>query len=98
MKIGIFFAIYIILHIIVFVGILLIWILGLIEIIDPFLFKIFLIAAGILILIDVIFGIYYLIVKSPQKDKYSRRYFNYKFKIEEGDKYLEEKNKGNREK
>lgn len=78
MKVIILLTLISILHIIVFVGVF----LALFGIIFPELIKHFLIALALLILIDIIFGLYYLISKPVKKE--GRGY--HKLKIEEADK------------
>ena len=78
MKIIIFIVVLTILHLISFGGLFLIW-LGLIN---TNLILIFLIATGLLILIDIIFGLYYLVKKPPTEEGTRYRKLN----IEEADK------------
>lgn len=89
MKTLLFFIVYATLHIVVIIGIIIAW-LGIIE---PLFLNIFLIALGVLILINVIFGLYFLIFKSPRKSDRYRYYSNkyHKLKIEEADKHEESK-------
>jgi hypothetical protein len=78
MKVIIFIVVLTILHLTSFGGLFLIW-LGLIN---TNLILIFLIAIGLLILIDIIFGLYYLIKKPPTEEGTRYRKLN----IEEADK------------
>jgi len=78
MKIIIFILVTSILHVVVVAGLLLAWF----GIISFELIKYFLIAFGILILIDVIYGLYYLISKPAKKEGHGY----HKLKIEEADK------------
>jgi len=79
MKVIIFLSILIILHIVVILGLIFSdWL----ETLRPSLSKIFLIAFGILILSDIIFGLYFLISKPPKKEGSGY----HKLKIEETDK------------
>lgn len=57
------------------------------RIIDPVFMGTFLVALGVLILIDIVFGLYYLISRSPRKGEeyHSSRYSNLK-KVEESGK------------
>ena len=79
MKVIIFIVVLTILHLISFGGLFLIW-FGLIN--NTNLILIFLIATGLLILIDIIFGLYYLIKKPPTEEGTRYRKLN----IEEADK------------
>lgn len=85
MKVAIFFSILIILHIIAFLGLLMAWL----GVLSPLLFRISLIVIGVLILIDIILGLYFLISKPSKKE--GTRY--HKLKIEEADKQTTEKEK-----
>ena len=78
MKIIIFIVVLTILHLISFGGLFLTW-LGLIN---TNLILVFLVAIGLLILIDIIFGLYYLVKKPPTEEGTRYRKLN----IEEADK------------
>ncbi|MCL0059058.1 hypothetical protein M1O57_01560 [Dehalococcoidia bacterium] len=87
MKVVLFILIVIILHIVAFLGLF----LALFEVFDPALnsslLKMSLIAIGVLVLSDIIFGLYFLINK-PSKQEGSGYH---KLKIEEADKHATEK-------
>jgi len=74
----IFFLIFIVLHVVAFLGLLLSWLI----VFNPFLLRISIIAIGALILIDIVLGLYYLIYKPPHKKGLEY----HKLKIEEADK------------
>lgn len=85
MKVIIFILVLVILHIILIGGGFLIWL----EILNYEIIKAFLIVSVILILIDIVFGLYYLISRPSKKEGSGY----HKLKIEEADKQGVEKEK-----
>lgn len=87
MKVVIFFLIVIILHIVAFLGLF----LALFEVFDPDLNSLLLnlsfMAIGVLVLFDIVFGLYFLINKPSKKEGSGY----HKLKIEEADKHATEK-------